>query len=65
VVLEENVEGTKRTVFETGSGWAFERQATGFLDALSGQGRDCMTSGIEGLRDLELCEQIWRRISGN
>jgi predicted dehydrogenase len=60
-VLEENVEGAKRTVVATGSGWAFERQATGFLDVLSGRGKP-MTSGREGLRDLELCERIWRRI---
>jgi predicted dehydrogenase len=61
VVLEENVEGSKRTLVETGTGWAFERQATGFLDALSGQSSP-LTSGKDGLRDLELCEQIWRRI---
>jgi predicted dehydrogenase len=61
VVLEENVDGPKRTVVATGSGWAFARQAAGFLDALSGQGEP-MTSGTDGLRDLELCEQVWRRI---
>lgn len=63
VVLEENIEGAKRTVVETGSGWSFARQATGFLDVLSGQGAP-MTDGKDGLRDLHLCERIWRRISG-
>jgi predicted dehydrogenase len=62
VVLEENVEGARRTVVETGSGWAFERQATAFIDVLSGGGSGSMTSGADGLRDLELCERIWRRI---
>jgi predicted dehydrogenase len=61
VVLEENADGPKRTVVATESGWAFERQATGFLDALSGPGKP-MTSGKDGLRDLELCERIWHRI---
>jgi predicted dehydrogenase len=64
VVLEENVEHAKRTVVETGSGWAFERQAHGFIDALSGLRRP-MTTGKDGLRDLQLCEQIWQRISGS
>jgi predicted dehydrogenase len=62
VVLEEN-EGSKRTIVATGSGWSFERQAAGFLDALSGQATP-MTSGKDGMRDLELCERIWRRIQG-
>jgi len=62
VVLEENVGESKRTVVETGSGWSFARQATGFLDVLSGQSEP-MTGGKDGLRDLQLCEQIWRRIS--
>jgi predicted dehydrogenase len=61
VVLEENVERPERTVVEVGSGWAFEHQATGFLDALLGQNKP-MTDDKDGLRDLELCEQIWRRI---
>jgi predicted dehydrogenase len=61
VVLEENVERPGRALIEAESGWAFERQATGFLDALMGQCKP-MTDGKDGLRDLELCEQIWRRI---
>jgi predicted dehydrogenase len=61
VVLEDNAGGPKRTVVSTGSGWAFERQATGFLDVLSGRSKP-MTSDKDGLRDLVLCEQIWRRI---
>jgi predicted dehydrogenase len=61
VVLEENAGGSKRTAVTTGSGWAFAHQASGFLDMLSGHGKP-MTSGKDGLRDLELCEQIWRRI---
>ena len=62
VVLEENVGSAKRTVVETGSGWSFARQATAFLEVLSGQSEP-MTGGKDGLRDLELCERIWRRIS--
>lgn len=61
VVLEENVEGPKRTPVATELGWSFQRQAAGFLDALTGQSQP-MTGGKDGLRDLELCEQIWRRI---
>jgi predicted dehydrogenase len=61
VVLEENVEGAKRTVVAVESGSAFARQATGFLDVLSGQDKPA-TDGKDGLRDLELCERIWRRI---
>jgi predicted dehydrogenase len=62
VVLEEN-EGPKRTAVATGSGWSFERQAEGFIEALLGHATP-MTSGRDGLRDLELCELIWRRIQG-
>jgi len=61
VVLEENVGEPKRTVIASGTGWSFQRQAAGYLDALSGHAAP-MTSGKDGLRDLELSERIWRRI---
>jgi predicted dehydrogenase len=44
---------------ETGSGWSFARQAKGFVDCLRGEATPA-TDGAAGLRDLELCEAIWR-----
>lgn len=46
----------------TGTGWSFARQATSFVDALLGEA-DPATSGDEGLADMVLTEQIWRRMT--
>jgi predicted dehydrogenase len=46
-----------------GTGWCFARQATGFIDALSDEAPP-LTSGREGLADMEVSEAIWRIFSG-
>jgi hypothetical protein len=46
----------------TGAGWCFARQAAGFIDALAGRAQP-LTTGKEGLADLVLTEQIWRKIA--
>jgi predicted dehydrogenase len=45
-----------------GTGWSFARQAAGFVDALTGTAAP-QTSGEEGLADMVLTEQIWRRMT--
>ena len=42
-------------------GWSFARQATAFVDTLTGRSQP-LTSGEDGLRDLLLTEEIWRRV---
>lgn len=48
---------------EMASGWSFELQARGFLDALEGKALP-RTAGEDGLRDMRLNEAIWRMIAG-
>lgn len=47
--------------YAEGGGWCFARQATGFVDALTGV-TGVRATGLHGLRDMVLIEQIWRRI---
>ena len=48
---------------ETGTGWCFERQARGFIDALTGDALP-LTSGRAALADMEVIESIWRHVEG-
>jgi len=47
---------------EVERGWSFARQATGFIDVLAGSSKP-MTSGKDGLADMVLTEEIWRRVT--
>jgi predicted dehydrogenase len=62
ITFQDGIGADAAVSVDVESGWSFERQAQDFLTALS-DGRAPGTSGDEGLRDLELCERIWRRIS--
>lgn len=62
VTLQENKSSPRAVAIESVPGWSFERQAQGFVDALT-KGNPPLTSGEEGLRDMELCESLWRKIS--
>jgi predicted dehydrogenase len=48
---------------QSAAGWCFERQADGFLDALTKQGSP-LTSGQDALSDMILIEAIWRHVQG-
>lgn len=61
VTLEEARGGPVAQQVETGTGWSFAHQATGFVDALTG-GPEPLTTGADGLADMELTEAIWRHI---
>lgn len=60
VTLDNERRGTVGERVEVGRGWAFARQAAGFVDALVGKAAP-MTTGEEGLADMVLTEEIWRR----
>jgi predicted dehydrogenase len=62
VTLQENEMAPREIVIEGNAGWSFERQAHGFIDILTGDARP-LTSGEDGLRDIQLCESLWRKIS--
>jgi predicted dehydrogenase len=59
--LEENIDQPTSRMLETGSGWSFARQASGFLGALSG-GSPPAATGADALRDMRLNDAIWKRI---
>lgn len=61
VVLDDQRLGIAGRRIETGRGWSFARQAAGFIDALVG-GASPLTTGADGLADLKLTEEIWRRV---
>jgi predicted dehydrogenase len=60
VILDDERRGVIGERIAVGRGWSFARQATGFLDALVGAAYP-LTNGTDGLADMELTEQIWRR----
>jgi predicted dehydrogenase len=62
VILDDGRQGIAGERLKVGPGWAFARQARGFIDALSGAAKP-LTSGDEGLADMLLTEQIWRRVA--
>ena len=62
VTLHEHADAPREIAIAGPQGWCFARQATGFVDVLTGVAQP-MTSGEQGLRDLELCESLWRKIS--
>ncbi|MCH9675184.1 MAG: Gfo/Idh/MocA family oxidoreductase [Gammaproteobacteria bacterium] len=47
----------------TDSGWSFERQANAFITHLVDSG-PAVATGQEGLADMVLIEEIWKRLSG-
>lgn len=57
VFVEDGNSGVREAV-KSGLGWSFERQATGFLDALTGAG-ELLTDGAGALADLRLIEAMW------
>jgi len=62
VVIDDAERGLTAEPVSTGTGWCFARQAEGFVDALTGRAQP-LTTGKEGLADLALTEQIWRKIA--
>lgn len=62
VSLREQAHGGTQTAIEGTPGWCFARQAGGFLDVLTGAAQP-LTTGEDGLRDVALCERLWRRIA--
>jgi predicted dehydrogenase len=62
VLLDDARRGLVGERVAAGTGWSFARQATGFVDALTGTAAPA-TSGEEGLADMVLTEQIWRRMT--
>jgi predicted dehydrogenase len=61
VTLREAADTAREIVVAGAPGWCFARQASGFVDALTGAARP-LTTGEDGVRDLELCENLWRDI---
>jgi predicted dehydrogenase len=59
VVLDDERHGVVGERVATDSGWAFARQAAGFVDSLRGEAKP-LTSGEEGLKDMILIERIWQ-----
>ena len=62
VTLDDQARGIVGERHATGEGWSFARQATGFVDALTGVA-PAMTSGADALGDMELTERIWRKVA--
>jgi predicted dehydrogenase len=62
VFLDDARRGVVNERIATGHGWAFARQAAGFVDALIGWAPPA-TGGEEALADMVLTEQIWRRMT--
>jgi predicted dehydrogenase len=63
VVVDDGAAGRVGQRLPTERGWSFARQATGFVDALTG-GSPPATSGTEGLADIATIETVWKRIAG-
>ncbi len=61
VTLQENEAEPREIAIDSALGWCFERQAHGFVDVLT-RGVSPLTTGEDGLRDVELCESLWRKI---
>jgi len=62
VILDDEPRETVGKRIEVGQGWSFARQATGFIDALTGQAA-VQTNGADALGDMVLTEQIWRQVA--
>jgi predicted dehydrogenase len=62
VRIDDERRGLVNEAIATGTGWSFARQAENFIDALTGAAQPA-TSGAEGLADMVLTEQIWRRMT--
>jgi predicted dehydrogenase len=62
VLIDDQRRGLTDERIAIGSGWSFARQAAGFVDALQGLAPPA-TSGEDGLGDMVLTEQIWRRMT--
>ena len=60
VLIDDLDRGLKAQPVATGTGWCLERQAIGFLDALSGSAKP-LTTGVDGLGDMRLIEQMWKK----
>jgi predicted dehydrogenase len=63
VELDDLAAGIVGDAVDTGAGWCFERQASGFIDALTSDTLP-LTSGRAALADMELIEAIWRHVEG-
>jgi predicted dehydrogenase len=61
VELDDLSAGLVGQAIETETGWCFERQASGFIDALTSDVVP-LTSGRAALADMELIESIWRHV---
>lgn len=59
VRLDDGLQRTQEAI-DVDEGWAFARQARGFVDSLIGQ-TSPLTDGEAGLADLRLSEAIWRQ----
>jgi predicted dehydrogenase len=62
-VIDDERRGVVGEQVAAGRGWSFARQATGFVDALTGTAEP-MTTGEDGFADMELTEAIWRHAAG-
>jgi predicted dehydrogenase len=62
VIIDDERRGLIGEQVATGHGWSFARQATGFVDALTGAATP-MTTGADALADMELTEAIWRKVA--
>ncbi len=60
VIVDDRQRGVIGERIAVGAGWSFARQATGFVDALTGTASPA-TTGAEGLADMILTEQIWQK----
>lgn len=61
VTLDDPARGLAGHLLATENGWCFARQAAAFIDTLLGCG-NTDAAGEQGLADLMLIENIWRRI---
>lgn len=62
VTIEENLDRPSCKELKVPVEWSFAAQARGFVDSLLAQARP-RTTGEDGLRELEICEAIWRKIA--
>jgi predicted dehydrogenase len=63
VIVDDRQRGDLEQQVPVGAGWSFARQAVGFVDAVTGKAAPA-TSGEDGLADMVLTEQIWRKVAG-
>ncbi len=63
VTLQTTKDLPEKAKIQPGLGWSFERQIHGFISCLSGETVP-ETDGRQGLQDLRLIEEIWKKALG-